>query len=191
MSQPLPPPVPDWAGSTPEWSPPASWAPPTTPPTQPVAASVTSGRRPGALVLAVVALLGVVAGSVAATLLVTAVFVGSAQDIGREIGDGISESISEGMADSMGGSMFSMEEEFAWGGGGYPVPPEDLAEPVPPVPGPDPVLNAYAQGCFEGDYQACDDLFYESPPLSDYEEYGGTCAGRVKQMDVMACTDLD
>lgn len=186
MSHPLPPPVPDWAGSTPEWSPPA-WAAPTPPATPPPA---RPGRRPGALVLAVVALLGVVAGSVAATLLVTAVFVGSAEDIGREIGDGISASISEGMAASMEGSMFSMDEEFAWGGG-YPVAPEELAEPVPPVPGPDPVLNAYAQGCFEGDYQACDDLFYESPPLSDYEEYGGTCAGRVKQMDVMACTDLD
>jgi hypothetical protein len=117
------------------------------------------------------------------------VFVGSAEDIGREMGEGISAGISEGMARSMEDSSFSLDE-FGWGGG-YPATPEDIAEPVPPVPGPDPVLNAYAQGCFEGDYQACDDLFFESPPLSDYEEYGGTCAGRVKQMEVMACTDLD
>lgn len=194
MSAPLPPPVPDWAASTPEWSPPAAWAPPSTPPSPPpspgAGAPAAAGRRPGAVVLAVVALLGVVAGSVAATLLVTAAFVGSAEDIGREVGDGIAASMSEAMARSMEDSSFSIDEEFGWGAGA-PVAPEDIAEPVPPVPGPDPVLNAYAQGCFDGDYQACDNLFFESPPLSDYEEYGGTCAGRVKLMSVMACTDLD
>jgi hypothetical protein len=62
---------------------------------------------------------------------------------------------------------------------------------VAPVTGPDPVLDAYAQACFEGDYQACDDLFFESPPLSDYEEYGGSCGGRIKANSVMACSELD
>jgi hypothetical protein len=31
---------------------------------------------------------------------------------------------------------------------------------------PDPVLDVYAQSCFLGDLQACDDLMYESAPLS-------------------------
>jgi hypothetical protein len=184
MTQPpLPPQVPDWAESTPEWTPPAAWAPPV-PASPPAPAAPVRSRGP--LSLAAVALVGVVAGSVAATLLVTAVFVGSAKDIGREMGQSMGEEMNRSMEDA----YLSMEESFAWGGG-MPVAPEDVAEPVPPVTGPDPVLNAYAQACFEGDYQSCDDLYFESPPLSDYEEYGSTCAGRVKIMSVMACTDLD
>jgi hypothetical protein len=61
----------------------------------------------------------------------------------------------------------------------------------PDVPGPDPVLDAYAQNCFGGDLQACDDLYYESAPMSGYENDGSTCGGRVKQMTVYACTELD
>ncbi len=73
--------------------------------------------------------------------------------------------------------------------------PIDRFEPVPPpVPGLDPALDAtlgqYAQRCFAEDLQACDDLFYESPPMSEYERYGATCGGRVKPFAVAACTDL-
>ena len=57
--------------------------------------------------------------------------------------------------------------------------------------GPDPVLDEYAQECFAGELQACDDLYYESPPLSAYEEYGSTCGGRVKIYTVPYCTELD
>jgi hypothetical protein len=57
--------------------------------------------------------------------------------------------------------------------------------------GPDPVLDAYAQGRFGGDLQACDDLFFESPPMSAYEEYAATCGIRVTQFAVMVCTDLE
>jgi hypothetical protein len=53
------------------------------------------------------------------------------------------------------------------------------------------VLDAYAGSCFDGELQACDDLFYESPPMSAYEEYGVTCGGRVKQFAVMSRTDLE
>jgi hypothetical protein len=63
------------------------------------------------------------------------------------------------------------------------VPPQGL--------GPDPVLDGYAQQCFAGDFQACDDLFFESPPLSAYEEYASTCGGRVKIYTVPYCTELD
>lgn len=185
MPTPMPPPVPDWAGSTPDWTPPATWAPAAPPVPAAAAAPV---RQRGVLALAAVALLGVVAGAVAATLLVTAVFVGTAKEIGQEMGEGIGA----GMADSMGGPPMDgvYAPDFGWDAGPS-VAPEDIGEPVPPVPGADPVLNTYAQGCFDGDYQACDDLYFESPPLSDYEEYGGTCGGRVKIMSVMACTDLD
>ncbi len=187
MSQPLPPPVPDWVASTPDWpgtpgwQSPSAWAPPGAPP---VAASVaTSSRSKGPLVLGLVALAGVVAGAVGAALLVTAVFVGSAEDIGAGIGRGMVAGTEDMYA--------SMDEEYYGWSAGPPLAPEDINDPVAPVPGPDPVLDAYAQACFVGDYQACDDLYYESAPLSDYEEYGGTCGGRVKFMAVMACTDLD
>ena len=118
----------------------------------------------------------------------------------REIGaamtptmkDGISDGLSEGMAQSMEDAMAFAEEGLAAGlGGGLGGPLEEFP-PVEPVDlGPDPVLDAYAQDCFDGDLQACDDLFYQSPPLSEYESYGSTCGGRVKQYAVMACTELE
>jgi hypothetical protein len=74
-----------------------------------------------------------------------------------------------------------------------PPPPFVPGMPVaePGDLGPDPVLDAYAQGCFTGDLQSCDDLYNTSPPLSDYEEYAATCAGRVKPYIVMSCTQLE
>ena len=77
----------------------------------------------------------------------------------------------------VGGGTASAVEEFP------AVPPGDL--------GPDPTLDEYADACFAGDFQACGDLLYESPPLSEYEEHGGTCGGRVKPYDVATCTDLE
>ncbi len=50
------------------------------------------------------------------------------------------------------------------------MPPTGLGE--------DPVLDAYAQDCFDGDMAACDSLFLESEVASTYEAYGETCAGR-------------
>jgi hypothetical protein len=50
---------------------------------------------------------------------------------------------------------------------------------VPPTGlGDDPVMDAYAQDCFNGDMEACDNLFLESDIDSTYEAYGDTCAGR-------------
>jgi hypothetical protein len=186
VSQPLPPPVPDWAASTPDWpgtpgwGSPSAWSPPAAPPQASVA---PAGRSKGPLVLGLVALAGVAAGAVGGAFLVTAVFLGSAEAIGEGIGRGMASAEEEFYA-----SM--SEEDFGWSAG-PPLDPADITDPVPPVTGPDPVLDAYAQRCFEGDYQSCDDLFFESPPLSEYEEYGGTCGGRVKAYSLMACTDLD
>jgi hypothetical protein len=56
--------------------------------------------------------------------------------------------------------------------------------------GDDAQLNGYAVRCHDGDMQACDDLYDQSAPMSRYEQYGMTCAGRVKPFDVNYCTDL-
>ncbi len=54
---------------------------------------------------------------------------------------------------------------------------------VPPAEDPgdlgdDAELDALAQDCFDGDFSACDQLFFESPVDSDYEAYGDSCGGR-------------
>ncbi len=56
--------------------------------------------------------------------------------------------------------------------------------------GDDPVMNAYAQDCYDGDMEACDNLFLESEVDSPYEVYGGTCAGRqpIENASTVFCT---
>ena len=44
--------------------------------------------------------------------------------------------------------------------------------------GDDAELDALAQDCFEGDFGACDQLFFDSPVDSDYGAYGDSCGGR-------------
>lgn len=44
--------------------------------------------------------------------------------------------------------------------------------------GDDAALDALAQDCFDGDFGACDQLFFDSPVDSDYEAYGDSCGGR-------------
>lgn len=184
-------PAPDWATTT--------WQPAAPPRISPPPPARTPGR--GRWAVAGAALAGVVGGGVAATLLVSAVFVGSAEDIGRAMGeelapglsDGIREGMAEGAQEQMDAAMGLLGEESA--GGWYGGAPAGEIEQFPPVEpadlGPDEVLDAYAQGCFDGDLQACDDLMYGSPPLSDYEEYAGTCGGRVKIYTVLSCTELE
>ncbi|NEK87563.1 hypothetical protein GCU60_17635 [Blastococcus saxobsidens] len=186
--------TPDWAATTPAWGSPAP-----APAAAPAAPASASGRT--RWVLAGTALAGVAAGAVAATLLVSAVFIGSAEDIGRTMAEEMTPAIAEGVRDGMvEGNQESMdalmggmlgEEGMGWYAGG---PSEDVEQFPPVAPedlGPDGELDAYAQSCFEGDLQACDDLMYESPPLSAYEEYASTCGGRVKEFTVPACTELE
>ena len=56
--------------------------------------------------------------------------------------------------------------------------------------GDDQVLNDFAQSCYDGDMQACDDLYDESDVDSPYEAYGLTCAGRqpITSSDTLFCT---
>ncbi|MCL3860599.1 hypothetical protein [Actinotalea sp. K2] len=44
--------------------------------------------------------------------------------------------------------------------------------------GDDPVLDVLWDACAAGDGQACDDLYFDSPWGSQYEEFGDTCGGR-------------
>lgn len=174
---------PPWG--SPSWADP-SWRPAVTPEPPAAAAPAAGGRR--GLTLALVGAAGAVAGAVATAFLVSAVFLAGAEDIGRAMARGLGEeigtSIGQGMTRSMDGSGMPMDS-----GGSVPGPVEQFA-PVPPVPGPDPVLDSHARDCFAGDLRSCDDLMVESPPLSDYERYALTCAGRVKPYTVAVCTDL-
>jgi hypothetical protein len=195
MSQPPFPPAD--AGREPPWSgPPApSWAPPWEPPAAPVppvtaAAPARAGDR---LVLALVAAGAALAGALGAGILVTVVLLTGGKAIGKEIAATLGPAVEDGVQD---GAAPSMEGATALGGEGTAVyGPEEPVQQFPAVEpgelGPDPVLNTYAGSCFAGELQACDDLYYEAPPLSDYEEYGSTCGGRVKAYSVMSCTELE
>jgi hypothetical protein len=44
--------------------------------------------------------------------------------------------------------------------------------------GSDPALDELWDQCEDGDYQACDDLYNESPSGSEYEEFADTCGNR-------------
>jgi len=44
--------------------------------------------------------------------------------------------------------------------------------------GNDAQLDQLANRCADGDFEACDDLFWQSPIDSDYEEYGARCGNR-------------
>ena len=127
------------------------------------------------LVLAVVAILGVLVGAVGSAVLVTASFLSAAEDIGRGMSEGL-ESLAEPPA-----------QDLATGGGG---PVERFSPVAPGALGTDPVLDGYARSCFAGDLSACDALWQQSPPMSDYETYAATCGGRAKRGAVTACSEL-
>ena len=44
--------------------------------------------------------------------------------------------------------------------------------------GSDPELDALYDACADGDFEACDELYNESPSGSEYEEFGDTCGDR-------------
>jgi hypothetical protein len=52
------------------------------------------------------------------------------------------------------------------------------ADPLPSTFGDDPTLDDLWSRCEAGDGSACDNLFFESPSGSDYEQFGVTCGGR-------------
>ncbi|WP_324649265.1 hypothetical protein [Georgenia sp. H159] len=50
--------------------------------------------------------------------------------------------------------------------------------------GDDPRLDGLWDACADGDGQACDTLYMESPAGSEYEEFGDTCGGRYEPQQV-------
>jgi hypothetical protein len=174
--------APGWGAPATAWTPPGAVPPP----------AAESPRRSGTVVLVLVALAGLLVGAVGAGLVMSAVFLASARDMGEEMADGVGEeivsSLEESLAESMEGFGGALMPAATVGSGG---PVEQFPPVEPGELGPDPVLDVYAQNCFGGDLQACDDLYYESPPMSGYEDYGSTCGGRVKPLTVYACTELD
>jgi hypothetical protein len=54
--------------------------------------------------------------------------------------------------------------------------------------GTDPELDALADDCEAGAFDACDDLFRLSPIASAYEDYGASCGGRGETTEL--CTDV-
>ena len=70
------------------------------------------------------------------------------------------------------------------------APPGEIPEATeePDGLGDDPTFDDAARDCFDGDMQACDDLYVEADAGSDYERYGDTCAGRQDEGTRRLCT---
>ncbi|MGY1741612.1 MULTISPECIES: hypothetical protein [unclassified Blastococcus] len=181
---------PEGAAAGAAWSAPLAggWTPPAGPaPLPPPAAPAGPRPRPvrTALGVAAVAVLGTAAASAVAVSLV----LWRADDVGGRFGAAMGAELGAAQNEAFEDTLAMEEEYFSstspYGGS------VDQQEPVPPGQlGVDPVLDRYAQDCFGGDLQSCDDLFYESPPFSEYERYGATCGGRVKPFMVPYCTEL-
>ncbi|SDN42893.1 hypothetical protein [Geodermatophilus sp. DSM 45219] len=165
MSQPydaVPPPAPDWVAQTPAWP-----APPAHPAPVPVAdprrgtGSLVAAAAVGAAVLSV----GVLVAALLSSLL---------------------------LSSALTRAMEAQTEAVFGGGSSASGTVVEQGDPVEPgVLGDDPELDGYAADCFAGTLDACDQLFYESTPFSEYERYGSTCGGRVKPYTVAYCADLD
>ena len=70
------------------------------------------------------------------------------------------------------------------------APPGSIPDSTEPPDGlgTDSALDALAQDCYEGDMDACDELYAESDAGSDYRRYGDTCAGRQPENTEVYCT---
>jgi hypothetical protein len=66
------------------------------------------------------------------------------------------------------------------------IPPPTL-EPI--GLGDDPTLDALAQSCYDGDMEACDNLWSDSVDGSAYRNFGDTCAGRQPPNSGVWCVD--
>jgi hypothetical protein len=56
--------------------------------------------------------------------------------------------------------------------------------------GDDPALDALWDACDGGDPDACDELFYQSPSGSEYEDFGFSCGGRVPEDEIQVCSEV-
>ncbi len=93
-----------------------------------------------------------------------------------------------------------IDEETIEAGAGDPEDFENLGTPFGPAvevtefvdPGnADPQFEALATACFEGDFARCDQLYQDTPVLSEYEAYGATCGGRLETGVDGGCVEVD
>jgi hypothetical protein len=94
-----------------------------------------------------------------------------------------------GLAVALVVGLRSDDDEGSSGGDGDSSIPAATSEPE--GLGDDPEFDRYAEDCYDGDMQACDDLFRESPAGSAYELYGGSCAGRQSNTEARAVYCVD
>ncbi|GIG26138.1 DUF4190 domain-containing protein [Cellulomonas denverensis] len=89
-----------------------------------------------------------------------------------------------GITTYSGGSCYLLEEQDTTDDGdtgtGTSVEPDTYGD--------DPELDALWDACEAGDGQACDDLYWESPLGSDYEDFASTCGNRTT--DAVFCADM-
>jgi hypothetical protein len=57
--------------------------------------------------------------------------------------------------------------------------------------GDDATLDQLWDSCEAGDGQACDDLYFQSPPGSQYEQFGDTCGNRFEAGTVVCTSELE
>jgi hypothetical protein len=178
-------PAPEWVAHTPAWPVQPNLTPT---PARPAGTSPRSGSPVAAAAVAAAVLsVGILVAALLSALVVSTVLAGRADEVGRGIGSALGEELGDSMA-------AQTEALLGTGGllGGYGYGPVEQTDPVPPgVLGTDATLDGYAQECFTGDHDACDRLYLESAPFSEYERYGSTCGGRVKPLAVGSCTELD
>jgi hypothetical protein len=167
-------------GADPAWTPPPapSWAPAWHPPAGPVQTgpALLPAKRTRELLVPVLAGVGgLLLGVLATGVVVAAVATGDAESV-REV---VAEELADVPVDPYTPDFSDPDliEKFD------PIAPQALGD--------DPALDRYAQDCFEGDLQACDDLYWLSSPMTGYEQYAVTCGGRVREYSLMYCSDFE
>ncbi len=72
---------------------------------------------------------------------------------------------------------------FGSGSGPAPIPVDESDSEY------DSTFHELAEGCRDGDLDACDSLYFQTPVGSEYEEYGSTCGGRADEEFYGTCAE--
>ncbi|WP_229023186.1 DUF2510 domain-containing protein [Actinomarinicola tropica] len=109
-----------------------------------------------------------------------------AGELADEFSESRAEELSEGgeMTEAETAAVFSAISECG-GFGDLDLDPDDIASEEGETYGDNPTLDALWDACEGGDGQACDDLYFQSPLGSEYEEFGDTCGGRFEAGEVL------
>lgn len=182
MSQPPSPPPDPYPYGRPSYVP-----PPYGPPGAPWAPGGPGGGQPPQKTHTTAITLSVVGGVAVLVVVATAFFL-----VGRNKGNDLAGSLSS--LASLASSAAALPTASTTTDQARPYQPRSTNTSIPPAAAPpdnlgsDPVFDALAQKCYDGDMQACDDLFANSDSNSLYEAYGDTCAGRQEPGTDTYCT---